>query len=189
MSESIHHYPVYQFTIEAYHKLVDAGILNEDDKVELIEGQIVQMSPINSSHAACVDRLNYKLRELFIKKNIIRVQNPIMLGDHSEPEPDLAIVAYRKDFYEDAHPTLEQIYLIIEVAQSTEYSDRSVKVPLYGKYNIPEVWLVNLNKKEIEVYQQPIKNGYKLKTLYGMNDKLPSTSLKKALPINQVFKA
>ena len=151
MAESIQNLPTFQFSVEAYHRLLDVGILKPDDKVELIEGQIVQMALIKSTHAACVDRLGYILRDLFIKKNIIRTQNPVTLGKHSEPEPDLAVVAFQEDFYEDAHPIPTQIYLVIEVAKSTEQSDRKIKIPLYAKHNIPEVWLVNLNKKEIEV--------------------------------------
>ncbi len=188
MAESIHNLPIYAFTVEAYHKLVDVGILKEEDRVELIEGQIVQMTPIKSTHAACVDRLGDILRDLFIKKMIVRTQNPITLGKHSEPEPDLAIVAYQEDYYEDAHPIPNQVYLAIEVAKSTEQSDREIKIPLYAKYNIQEAWLVNLNKKEIEVYQKPTEIGYSSKTIYSLTDKLQFDYLKKPLAVKRVFR-
>lgn len=189
MSESINiSLPTYQFSVDAYHRLVEVGILKEDDKVELIEGQIIQMTPIKSPHAACVDRLGDLLRNLFIKKSIVRSQNPITLGAHSEPEPNLAVVKYKADYYETAHPIPKEIYIAIEISQSTEQYDRTIKIPLYAKYGIPEAWLVNLNKKEIEIYQQPTEEGYSITSIYGLTDILQSTLLKEVLPIKQVIK-
>lgn len=179
--------PTFQFSVEAYHKLMDVGILKPSDKVELIEGQIVQKTPIKSTHAACVDRLGDILRGLFVKKVIVRSQNPITLGKHSEPEPDLAVVTYRKDYYKKSHPIPKEILLAIEVSESTEQSDREIKMPLYAKYNIPEAWLVNINKKEIEVYQHPTEEGYISKTIYGINDKLQFEFLKRPISVKKVF--
>ncbi len=189
MSESINiSLPTYQFSVDAYHRLVEVGILNENDKVELIEGQIIQMTPIKSPHAACVDRLGDLLRILFVKKSIVRSQNPITLGEHSEPEPDLAVVKYKADYYENAHPTPKEIYIAIEISQSTEQYDRTIKIPLYAKHGIPEAWLVNLNKKEIEIYQQPTEKGYSAISIYCLADTLQSKLLKKVLPVKQVIK-
>jgi len=170
--------PTYNFSVEAYHKLVDVGILKEDDKVELIEGQIVIISPIKSHHASCVDRLGDILKQRFGKRAIIRSQNPIVLGTHSEPEPDLAVVHYKEDYYENAHPKPKEVFIAIEISQSTESYDRTIKIPLYAKYGIPEVWLVNLNKKVIEVYQRPKKNTYTSTTIYSLKDKIQSGFIK-----------
>ena len=189
MSESINiSLPTYQFSVDAYHRLVEVGILKEEDKVELIEGQIIQMTPIKSPHAACVDRLGDLLRTLFIKKSIVRSQNPITLGNHSEPEPDLAVVKYKADYYETAHPKPADIFIAIEISQSTEQYDRTIKIPLYAKYGIPEAWLVNLNKKEVEIYQQLTADGYSTCSIYGLTNVLQSNLLKKSLPIKQIIK-
>jgi len=166
--------PIYSFSVASYHKLVDAGILKEDERVELIEGKIITMSPIRSPHAACVERLGYILKQSLGKDVQIRAQNPITLGTHSEPEPDLAVVVFKKDFYEDAHPVPKDVFIAIEVSQSTEKYDRDTKMPLYAKYGIAESWLVNLNKKEIEVYRNPSTEGYTSITVFGLKDKLKS---------------
>lgn len=189
MSESIQiSVPTYEFSVEAYHRLVDVGILKEDDRVELIEGQIINRTPIRSPHAACVDRLGDILRALFIKKAIIRSQNPITLSGHSEPEPDLAVVKYKADYYETAHPTPKQVYIAIEISQSTEQYDRTIKIPLYAKYGVPEAWLVNLNQKEIEIYQEPSTAGYTSKKVYKLSAIITSDSLKKTLPVKKIIK-
>ncbi|MBD2182639.1 Uma2 family endonuclease [Planktothrix sp. FACHB-1355] len=148
------------FTVKEYHLMVNAGILKEDDRVELIKGEIIQMSPIGRFHAACVDRLI----ELFILRlgSLVNVrgQNPVELNDNSEPQPDLALLRRRADFYESGHPQTQDILLIIEVADTTVESDREVKIPLYAASGIVEVWLVNIPAECIEVYRQPSANGY-----------------------------
>ena len=179
--------PIYHFSVEAYHKLVDAGILKEDEKVELIEGKIITMSPIKSPHAACVERLGYILQRYFGEKAHVRAQNPIVLGTHSEPEPDLAVVVFKEDFYEEGHPIPKDIFIAIEISQSTEKYDRDIKIPLYAKYGIAESWLVNLNKKEIEVYQEPTKKGYTSVIIYGIKDSLRSNFVD-SLDVKRAFK-
>ena len=148
------------FTVGEYHQMIEAGILAEDDQIELIKGEVVAMSPIGSRHAACVKRLNRLFAERLGKLALISVQDPIHLDEHSEPEPDLALLQPRPDFYAQAHPEPEDVLLIVEVAEtSTEY-DRQIKIPLYAQTNIAEVWLVNLAAKLIEVYRQPAPAGY-----------------------------
>ncbi len=155
------------FTVKEYHLMVDAGILKEDDRVELIKGEIVQMSPIGRFHAACVKRL----AELFILRLAqlitVGVQDPIELDDNSEPQPDLALLRRRGDFYQSGHPQPEDILLIIEVADTTVESDREVKIPLYASSGIVEVWLVNIPAECIEVYRQPSGNGYQNVQVFG----------------------
>ncbi|WP_448605575.1 Uma2 family endonuclease [Thermoflexus hugenholtzii] len=149
------------FTVEEYHRMAEAGILSEDDRVELIEGELVAMSPIGSRHAGVVDRLNYLLSRRAGEGIIVRVQNPLRLSAHSEPQPDVALLRYRPDFYASAHPGPEDILLIVEVAETSADYDRSVKIPLYARHGIPEAWLVDLLEERIEIYRHPTPQGYR----------------------------
>jgi len=148
----------------------EAGVFAEGDRLELINGEITEMSPIGRKHAACVARLT-KVFELKLgDRTIIWSQNPIRLVDNSEPQPDLAILKLRSDFYEDSLPIPTDILLIIEVADSTLTYDRETKMPLYASAGIPEMWLFDLNRKIIEGYSQPSALGYKRMQRYEQND-------------------
>jgi Uma2 family endonuclease len=146
------------FTVSEYYMMAEAGLFSEDDRVELIEGEIFEMSPIGSSHAACVNRLNRIFNRKVSRSAIISVQNPLRLNDFSEPEPDLVLLKPRKDFYARTHPTPADALLVIEVADTSAEYDRNVKIPLYARAEIAETWLINLPKDTIEIYSQP-KNG------------------------------
>jgi Uma2 family endonuclease len=148
------------FTVEEYHRMTNAGVLSEGDRVELIHGEIVRMTPIGARHAACVARLTALFSRLH-QKSIVWVQNPIRLQQHSEPQPDLSLLRLRSDFYDQAHPTGEDVLLVVEVAETSEDYDRAIKVPLYCREGIPEVWLVDLSEEIIEVYVSPSSHGYK----------------------------
>ena len=159
-----------KFTTEQYHLMHEAGVFAEGDRLELINGEITEMSPIGRKHAACVARLT-KVFELKLgDRTIIWSQNPIRLVDNSEPQPDLAILKLRSDFYEDSLPIPTDILLIIEVADSTLTYDREIKMPLYASAGIPEMWLFDLNRKIIEGYSQPSALGYKRMQRYEQND-------------------
>ncbi|BAY30486.1 hypothetical protein NIES2107_23310 [Nostoc carneum NIES-2107] len=149
-----------KFTVEQYHKMLESGILTENDRVELIRGEIIEMSPIGTKHAACVNRLINLLVQLLGKHVIVAAQNPIRLNDNSEPQPDVALLKPRDDFYATAHPQPQDIFLLIEVADSTIEYDREQKIPLYAEANIIEVWIVDINEQIVEVYQQPTAAGY-----------------------------
>ncbi len=138
-----------------------AGILSEDDRVELIEGEIVEMPPIGSRHAACIKRLNNLFSRQVGGRAIVGVQDPIRLGEHSEPQPDVTLLRYRPDFYAGSHPGPEDILLLVEVSESSPEYDRQVKVPLYGRAGIREVWLVDLAAEAVEVYRGPSSEGYR----------------------------
>ncbi len=164
-----------KFTISEYHQMAEKSILSEDDRIELIKGEIIQMSPIGSRHAACVDRVNRLFNRLFPETVIIRVQNPIFLGDDiSEPQPDLAIASYRDNFYLDGHPQPQDILLLIEIADSSLVYDREVKAPLYAAAGITELWLVNLIEQRLEIYRQPAANGYQEIKHCRKNDSISS---------------
>lgn len=147
-------------TADEYERMGEAGIFGENARLELLEGEIYQVSPIGSPHAACVDFLSSFLNRLFSGKFIVRVQNPIRLDSFSEPQPDIALLRWRDDFYRHAHPTPADVLLVIEVADSTVESDRSYKMPLYAKAGIPEAWLVNLVEECVELYAEPDGEAY-----------------------------
>ncbi len=149
------------FTVDEYYKMAQAGILHEDDRLELIEGEIVEMAAIGSRHAGCVNRIAQVFYARLGGRAIVSVQNPIRLSERSEPQPDLTLLRPRPDFYSTAHPGPEDMLLLIEVADTTEDYDRDVKIPLYARYGIPEVWLVYLALDSIEVYRGPAPEGYR----------------------------
>lgn len=149
-----------RFSVEEYHRMAQAGILHEDDRVELIDGRIVEMGPIGSDHSGSVKDVNQLFRQLDGSRVTIGVQDPIRLDDGSEPLPDISVLAYRPDNYRSAHPNASDILLIIEVSDSSLSYDRSVKVVLYARSGIREVWLVNIAEDCLEVYLDPSPQGY-----------------------------
>ncbi len=179
--------PPFNFSIDAYHKLAEVGVIKSTDKVELIEGQIITMSPINSPHAACVERLGELLRQKKTTTQFVRSQNPIILGTHSEPEPDISLVKHKADYYEDNHPTASEVYIAIEISHTTQKYDRETKMPLYALYNIPEAWVVDLKAKTIEVYSKPVDGEYKDKQTFKRGDVLISGYFERLL-VNRVIK-
>jgi Uma2 family endonuclease len=165
------------FTVAEYERMGQFGIFSEDDRVELVCGEIIEMSPIGERHAACVDALSELLRERLKRSVIVRVQNPIQLDDYSEPQPDIALLKRRDDFYRHAHPRPEDVLIVIEVSDSTLELDRKVKVPLYAGVGIPEAWLVNLPEERIEVYSDPAGGEYQTVRSYARRQKLQSHTL------------
>ncbi|HZS48799.1 MAG TPA: Uma2 family endonuclease [Blastocatellia bacterium] len=149
------------FTVDEYNRMTTAGILTEDDRVELIRGELIRMSPIGSGHAACVKRLNNILGKKASAYAIISVQDPVQIDNYSLPQPDLALLTSRADFYSHSHPTGNDVLLIIEVSDTSIEYDRNVKLPLYAEASIIEVWLVNLREDRIEVYSRPVAGKYK----------------------------
>ncbi|MGK7946154.1 MAG: Uma2 family endonuclease [Microcystaceae cyanobacterium] len=151
-----------KFNVTEYNKMAETGILTPQDQVELIRGEIIAMSPIGLRHAACVKRLNDFLNYQLHNLAIISVQDPIQLNDISQPQPDLVLLKPRADFYESQIPKPSDVYLLIEVSDSSLDYDQTVKLPLYAENKIPEVWMVNLNNKTLEVYRQPQNNNYQV---------------------------
>jgi Uma2 family endonuclease len=151
-----------QFTVTDYARMRETGILAEDDRVELIAGEVRQMSPIGPIHAALVKRLNTLLNRALDDTYIVSVQDPIQLDDHSEPQPDLAILHFRDDFYAHAHPVADDVLLVIEIADSSVAYDREEKMPRYAAANIAEAWLIDVAAERIEQYSQPRSGMYRL---------------------------
>lgn len=150
----------YLFTVKDFERMGEAGILAEDASFELIEGEILEMAPIGTRHAACVKRLSMHLSRNLGDKLIISTQDPIQLDDFTQPQPDVALLQRREDFYESAHPKPQDVLLLIEVADTTVDYDQLVKLPLYAKAGIPEVWIINLPAESIEIYSAPNEGAY-----------------------------
>ena len=140
--------------------MAQTGLLDETDRVELIEGELVDMTPIGSKHAFFVDRLAELLSGGPQAGYMVRVQNPVLLGDRNEPQPDIALVNRSK--YIDRHPGPPDILLIVEVSDTTLEYDRDVKAFLYASHGIPEVWLLDVNAGELTVYREPVEGQYRL---------------------------
>lgn len=149
----------HRLTVDDYYKMGEVGVFTENDRVELIEGDIIDMVPIGSQHAYAIDRLAYIIHKQISENTLLRIQNPLHLNQYSEPEPDFALVINKN--YTSRHPEPAETLLIIEVASSSLTYDLDIKTPLYAEHNIPEVWIVNLNDSKIHVFQQPQNDTYK----------------------------
>lgn len=150
----------HRFTVDEYHRMAELGLWGEDDQIELVEGEIIDMSPIGPRHAACVRRLNDRLSQRVRERATLGVQDPVRLSDLSEPQPDIAVLRHRSDYYADAHPGPGDVLLLIEVADTSVAFDRGTKVPLYARAGVPGVWLVDLDGEAVEVFEGPGRNGY-----------------------------
>jgi len=165
-----------QFAVDEYEQMIAAGVFNEDERLELIEGEIIEMSPIGSAHLAYVNRLNHLLVRRIGVLAQVSVQNPIHLT-RSEPQPDIVLLRPRPDFFAEALPGQTDVLLLIEVSDTTVDYDRSVKIPLYGREGIVECWLINVMEGLIEVYRGPGASGYRSKATYGAGDSLTPVGL------------
>jgi Uma2 family endonuclease len=177
------------FTLDEYHRLGEAGILTADDRVELIEGEIVQMPPIGSDHASVVDILNvFFTRGLDPATGQVRIQNPITLKGRSEVQPDLVVALPRQDRYRSHNPAADEVLLAIEVADSTLRFDRQVKLPLYASASVPEVWIVNLVARTIDVFRKPNEAGYgETQTLKRGESVAPSAFPELTVAVNDIL--
>ncbi|WP_246828927.1 Uma2 family endonuclease [Synechococcus sp. PCC 7502] len=151
----------HKFTVEQYHQMAANGILSQSDRLELINGEIIEISPIGMLHASCVRRIINLLAAKLGDLAIIDAQNPVKLNNSSEPQPDIALLRKHDHFYATAHPQPQDIFLLIEVADTTISTDRTIKVPLYASSGVIELWLVDLNYQIIEVYAEPIGDHYR----------------------------
>jgi Uma2 family endonuclease len=172
-----HQFAKRWFTVDEYYRMAHAGILTEDDRVELIEGEIIEMSPIGSHHAACVKRLNTILNRLVSQQMIVSIQDPIHIDEFSEPEPDVALLRFREDFYVGSHPTASDVLLVIEVADTSVEYDRKKKLPLYAQAGIPEVWLANLPEDKFEIHTQPLNGKYQSVLIVRRGESIKSQTI------------
>ena len=146
-------------SVDAFHRMGETGILGPQDRVELIDGEIIDMSPIGVLHAAIVDVLARHFGRRTGESVFVRCQNPLRLDDISEPEPDIAILRLRADFYMTAHPGASDVLLVIEVADTSLAYDLGTKVPLYARHGIPEVWVIDAATRQTRVFRRPVGSG------------------------------
>ncbi len=165
--------PRRRFTVAEYHRMAEAGILMEDDPVELIAGEIIEMSPIGQRHVRAVNRLNQTLVLQLGTSAFVSVQNPIRLADNSEPEPDIVVLRGT----DGGTANVADVLLVIEVAESSRDYDRNVKFPMYAAAGIPESWLLDLAGVAIERHSEPSADGYRLIARAGRGESLTSTVL------------
>jgi Uma2 family endonuclease len=165
------------FSVDEYHRMRDAEILGSSDRLELLEGGIVEMNPIGSRHAACVNKLNSLLHRVLGDSAIIGVQNPVTLDQLSELRPDIALLRKQDDFYATRHPGPGDVQLIIEVADTSLEYDRQLKLPLYAKAGVPEVWLIDLTRGVVEVYADVTAGQFALVAVARGREPIPSRVL------------
>ncbi len=163
---------VRRFSVEEFDRMVAAGVFDdEDERIELLEGVVVTMTPIGDPHAACVNRLNERLSQRLSGQAIVAVQNPIALP-RSRPVPDLAILRRRGDYYARGKPRPPEIFLVIEVADTSLPRDRDVKLPAYGRAGVPETWVVDLAGEQVIVGARPGRAGYSSITVRRRGERL-----------------
>jgi Uma2 family endonuclease len=160
----------HQFTFDDLRQFVAIGVLSEDDRVELIEGDLIDMSPINMPHAQIVDTLNEMFVQRVRQDGRVRVQNPVWLSDLSMVQPDIAIV--RRQLYRASHPTPDDVLLLVEVSDSTLSFDLRTKVPLYARSGVSEIWVVDVNAQVIHRFRQPEGSTYRITEEFRAGDTL-----------------
>src|SRR5262245_49782973 len=165
------------FTVDDYHRMTEAGILFEDDRVELIEGELIEMASIGNRHNAAVDRLNELFVDRLQHRAIVRVQGSVRLNERNEPQPDLVILRRREDFYESGTAGPGDTLLVIEVADSSLDFDRDIKAPLYARTGIAEFWLVDLQARMVTVFRDPVASGYRSERTAQADETLSPASL------------
>jgi Uma2 family endonuclease len=162
----------HRFSVKEYYRMAETGVLRPDARVELLNGEIIDMSPIGPFHGGVTNYLNQFFAAAARRRWITSVQNPVRLDDHSEPQPDLMLLKPVPDFYRKRHPQPDDVFLLIEVSDSTLETDQAEKLPAYGRAGVAEVWIVNLNDATIEVYREPHFTGYGSKTSLRAGDKI-----------------
>jgi Uma2 family endonuclease len=170
----------YRFTREDYDAMIAAGILDENDRVELIAGEILKKMSIGPSHASTVRLLNRIFSRAVGDRAVVAIQDPIALDDFSEPEPDVSLLAFRADSYACRHPLPQDVYLIVEVADTSLRLDRERKIPLYADAGIPEVWLIDLGDKTLTRYRKPASGAYAEVSRHTSADTVPIPNLPNA---------
>ena len=163
----------FRFTVDEYHKLADAGILEEDDRVELLDGEIILKSPVGFRHAKAVRRLNRVFSRASRDRYDVSIQDPFIISDDSEPQPDVLLLDFEVDEYEGL-PEARHTYLVIEVADSTLRYDRGRKLKAYARAGIAELWIVNLKENTIEVYRDPSEESYASKRIARGQERVAS---------------
>ncbi len=164
----------YRFSVEEFHKMGEAGIFSEDDRVELIDGEVVRMSPIGWRHMWCVNALTMLLARLARGRYVVSVQNPLIISEYGEPQPDVVLI---KDLPPGRLPTPDDVLLVVEVSDTTLAYDKNVKLPRYAATGVPEVWILNLQSEVIEVHSESEPDGYRKTAHYKRGERVGSATI------------
>ena len=176
------------WTVDDYHRMVETGVLTGSDRVELLEGQIIEMNPQLPPHAATTQRAFRYLDRLLETVACMRMQLPVTLKPKSEPEPDIAVVRIDASEYGDRHPAPDDIFLIIEVADSTLLGDRQQKALVYAKAGIADYWILDVNAKQVYVFREPTSEGYQQEAILTANTLIAPVAFPDiTIPLNQLF--
>jgi Uma2 family endonuclease len=177
-----------RFTAAEYHQMIDAGVFGQDERLELIDGEVVQMSPIRDRHAACVRRLIALLSRLFADRAIVDAQDPIVADVSYVPQPDVALLRLRSDYYASGTPTAADCLLVIEVADTSAEFDRQIKMPRYARAGVAELWLIDLERDVVVVYQDPTDDSYKHVQVFHRSDSIAVGALEEpAVPVESIL--
>jgi Uma2 family endonuclease len=161
-----------RFTVDEYYRMADAGILAPGDRVELIDGEIIQMSPIGTRHLGCVNATTEIFISVFKGRAVISGQNPVQLSDFTEPQPDIVLLKPRNDFYRGKHPEAADALLVVEVSETTLRYDRDLKLSYYAAAGVPEVWIEDLNGDRILVFRKPVDGIYQVRLVLGRDESI-----------------
>lgn len=188
MSATLEYPQKHPISAEEYLRMGEAGVFAPEARLELIEGEIVEMAPIDPPHAACVSRLHEILVERAKGPAIVWGQNPVIVSDRSVPQPDLALLRRRADYYSASHPRPADVFLVIEVADTTLGFDLRTKVPLYALCGIAEVWVVDVNERVIHVFRDPGAMGYGTSLLARIGQSIACLAVPEAmLEVGEIF--
>lgn len=168
---------LYPINVATYSRMGEIGIWAKGERTELIDARIMTMAPIGSEHADWVDRLTRFFVRTVPEDITVRIQNPVHLDEYNEPQPDIALLRPREQPYREAHPRAEDVLLIIEVADTSLNYDRQVKVPLYARYGIVEVWLLDIRGNRLEIYQEPHEESYRIMFKPRRNERITPMKL------------
>ena len=160
----------HRFSVQDFYRMAETGVLRPDARVELLDGQIIDLSPIGPLHGSVVKRLIRHFQSSAGRRWTLSVQDPLHLDDHSEPQPDLMLLLPVSDDYASGHPRPDDVYLLVEVADGTVDFDREEKLPLYARAGVPEVWIVNLAEEQVEVYREPSFGRYSAITIISKEE-------------------
>lgn len=178
----------HRLTVAEYYRMAEVGILPQEARVELIEGEVIDMPPIGSFHAGTVIYLANRLTYVVGDRAIVSTQNPIFLDAHSEPQPDVTLLRPRADFYRGAHPTPADVLLVVEVADTTLAYDTQIKLPLYARHHIPEVWLVDLVNQRLSIHRSPAASGFQeVQPYFNFSSVIPLLLLGVTVDLSDLF--
>ena len=177
-----------RFTVAEYYAMAEAGILARDERVELLDGDVIAMPPINEWHASNVDLFANTFPAQLHERAVVRVQNPVRLDGNSQPQPDVMLLRWRDDFYRDGHPGPADVLLLIEVSDSSVDFDRNEKLSAYAAAGIPEVWIASRRDRRIESYSDPTGDAYAAVRHYGAGESIsPQAFPDVVLQVDQII--